>query len=59
MLQNRKKRFPEEGTTSWKALSLEEKKRQFRELVRSPYWHFLPDEIQQHLKKQIFLHEEG
>lgn len=30
----------------WHALSTEEQKREFLELTRSPYWEFLPEDIQ-------------
>ena len=43
----------------WRSLPLSEKRRQFRELVRSPYWHFLPEEIRERLRKLIFSKEES
>jgi hypothetical protein len=39
--------------TRWNTLPLAERKRQFRELVRSPYWHFLPEEIKDRLHKLV------
>jgi hypothetical protein len=42
----------------WTSLPLGEKKRQFQELVRSPYWHFLPEEIKDHLHDLVSYREE-
>lgn len=46
-------RRPDRKLEKWHTLPIEEKKRQFEELVRSPYWHFLPDEIQGRIKDLI------
>jgi hypothetical protein len=43
----------------WRSLPQLEKRRQFRELVRSPYWHFLPEEIRERLRKLTASKEEG
>jgi hypothetical protein len=39
----------------WIFLSAEEKKAEFKELVASPYWHFLPEELKDRLLR--FLHD--
>jgi hypothetical protein len=42
---------PDQTFLKWRSLPLWEKRRQFRELVRSPYWQFLPEEIRERLRK--------
>jgi hypothetical protein len=37
----------------WNALSPREKLEEFNELVRSPYWHFLPDEIKSTIRSML------
>ena len=44
---------PEKDLHKWNALPLEEKMEQFQELVQSPYWHFLPDEVQLRIRTLI------
>ena len=39
----------------WPFLSAEEKSAEFKELVSSPYWHFLPEELQDRLRR--YLHD--
>ncbi len=49
---------PDQPFVDWTSLPLGEKKRQFRELVRSPYWHFLPEEIKNRLHDLVSNKEE-
>ena len=35
----------------WERLSPQQRRREFDELVKSPYWDFLPEEIQERVKK--------
>jgi hypothetical protein len=37
----------------WNSLPPNEKKKQFKELLNSPYWHFLPEEIQRRIRDLI------
>lgn len=37
----------------WNSLPLNERKKQFQDLLNSPYWHFLPAEIQRRIRDQI------
>ena len=46
---------PEKRPPRWLFLSPEEKKAEFKELVASPYWHFLPEELKDRLLR--FLHD--
>ena len=39
----------------WLFLSSEEKSAEFKDLVSSPYWHFLPEELQDRLRR--YLHD--
>jgi hypothetical protein len=34
----------------WSSLTLAEKRQEFRELIRSPYWPFLPEDIQKRIR---------
>mgnify|MGYP001133789562 CR=1 FL=1 len=40
-------------TKRWNALSPREKLEEFNELVRSPYWHLLPDEIRSTIRSML------
>lgn len=44
---------PEKDLEKWKALPLAEKKEQFQELVESPYWYFLPDEVRVRIRSLL------
>ena len=46
---------PEKDLQKWNSPSIDEKKRQFQELVFSPYWEFLPTEIQRRIQRVINL----
>lgn len=37
---------PSQRLSRWHSLTSEEQKREFLELTHSPYWDFLPEEIQ-------------
>ncbi len=42
----------------WATLSLPEKQRQFKELAKSPYWHFLPEEIKERIRRLASVQDE-
>jgi hypothetical protein len=44
---------PKKELKKWYSLSPEEKKRQFKELVQSTYWNYLPDEIQRRIQEIV------
>ena len=45
----------EKRSLRWISLSSEEKRKEFKELVSSPYWPFLPEELQDRLRG--YLHD--
>ncbi len=44
---------PDKSLEKWNSLPLKEKKRQFQDLVDSPYWHLLPPEIQRRIQDLV------
>lgn len=46
--------FDHADLARWQALPHEEKLAEFTELVESPYWYFLPEELRGRIRKMIF-----
>jgi hypothetical protein len=44
---------PDKNLEKWKSLPPKEKKRQYQDLVDSPYWHLLPSEIQRRIQDLV------
>ena len=45
--------LPKKSVDRWATLSPAEKKEEFRQLINSPYWHFLPEDIRTRIRSLI------
>lgn len=45
--------LPKRTFERWAALSPDEKQEEFRQLIDSPYWHFLPEDIQSRIRSLL------
>jgi hypothetical protein len=59
MRSGEKTPLTEKKSTRWSSLSTKEKKQEFKELISSPYWHFLPENVQERIRKFFPLKKKG